>query len=236
MAYHINEEFSDILFDVINGNEVVMKVKAGAGGGGSGDVYVIKLGELTKPSDYNVFSALRSMSEFLSKTKEDETNHLLKLLGGLISDDIQSQDFASGPFGTGFIVKRDPKTGKSYIEADEIYIRLKAYFDSLQIKHLTHVGGRFVGSPASMKCTRVEKLSGGTEALYDSDGEQLFDADGEELHVPSGTGIEVYRCYFKNTDGERTIYNEFDIDDLAQCREFNVKTGVSEQVSNQYYW
>lgn len=205
-------------------------------GGGGSSVYVIKVNDSTAPSDSNVFSALRSLMMFLRKDKSDYTNFLVKFLGGLISDNIESQDFASGPFGTGFIIKRDPKTGKSYIEADEIYIRLKAYFDSLQIKHLTHVGGRFVGSPASMKCTQVEKLSGGTEALYDSDGEQLFDSDGEELHVPSGTGEEVYRCYFNNTDGERTIYNEFDIDDMAQCREFNVKTGVSEQVSNQYYW
>ena len=197
---------------------------------------IIKTTDTKTPSDWNVFSALKSLAMFLRKDKDDTASGIITFLKGLISDNIESQDFASGPFGTGFIIKRDPKTGKSYIEADEIYIRLKAYFDSLQIKHLTHVGGRFVGSPASMKCTRVEKLSGGTEALYDSDGEQLFDADGEELHVPSGTGVEVYRCYFNNTDGERTIYNEFDIDDLAQCREFNVKTGVSEQVSNQYYW
>lgn len=197
---------------------------------------IIKTTDTKTPSDWNVFSALKSLAMFLRKDKDDTASGIITFLKGLISDNIESQDFASGPFGTGFIIKRDPKTGKSYIEADEIYIRLKAYFDSLQIKHLTHVGGRFVGSPASMKCTRVEKLSGGTEALYDSDGEQLFDADGEELHVPSGTGEEVYRCYFNNTDGERTIYNEFDIDDLAQCREFNVKTGVSEQVSNQYYW
>lgn len=197
---------------------------------------IIKTTDTKTPSDWNVFSALKSLAMFLRKDKDDTASGIITFLKGLLSDNIQSRDFTSGPFGTGYIVKRDPKTGKSYIEADEIYIRLKAYFDSLQIKHLTHVGGRFVGSPASMKCTRVEKLSGGTEALYDSDGEQLFDADGEELHVPSGTGEEVYRCYFNNTDGERTIYNEFDIDDLAQCREFNVKTGVSEQVSNQYYW
>ncbi|CCX61548.1 predicted protein [Bacteroides sp. CAG:598] len=173
---------------------------------------------------------------FLRKDQPDETEFLIKFLGGIISDNIQSQGFASGPFGTGFIVKRDPKTGKSYIEADEIYIRLKAYFDSLQIKHLTHVGGRFVGSPASMKCTRVEVISGESETLFDSAGSQLFDIDGNPLSAVLAGGEQVYRCYFNNTDGERTIYNEFDIDDLAQCREFNVKTGTSEQVSNQYYW
>ena len=205
MAYHINEEFSDILFDVINGNEVVMKVKAGAGGGGSGDVYVIKLGELTKPSDYNVFSALRSMSEFLSKTKEDETNHLLKLLGGLISDDIQSQDFTTGALGAGFCLKKDDN-GDSYLEVDRALFRKTATFIELLIQKLRYVGGQIILSPASMSCSMVEE--------HDT----------------------FYRCYFENTDGEKTIAQEFVEGDQARCQTFNVKEGVSENVSNTYYW
>lgn len=197
---------------------------------------IIKTTDTKTPSDWNVFSALKSLAMFLRKDKDDTASGIITFLKGLLSDNIQSRDFTSGPFGTGYIVKRDPKTGKSYIEADEIYIRLKAYFDSLQIKHLTHVGGRFVGSPASMKCTRVEVISGESETLFDSAGSQLLDIDGNPLSAVLTGGEQVYRCYFNNTDGERTIYNEFDIDDLAQCREFNVKTGVSEQVSNQYYW
>ena len=214
-----------------------LKETGGEGGGeGTNSVDIIKLNDSTIPSDSNVFSALRSLATFLRKDKEDSTNFLIQFLGGLISDNIKSQDFASGPFGTGFIVKRDPKTGKSYIEADEIYIRLKAYFDSLQIKHLTHVGGRFVGSPAGMKCNRVEILSGESETLFDKSGSQLFDSNNDPLTSMVAGGEQVYRCYFNNTDEEREIVNEFAIDDLAQCREFNVKEGTSHNVSNQYYW
>lgn len=205
------------------------------GGGGSG-VYVIKVNDSTAPSDSNVFSALRSLAMFLRKDTSDSTKYLIKFLGGLISDNIESQDFTSGPFGTGFIVKRDPKTGKSYIEADEIYIRLKAYFDTLEIKHLSHVGGRIVLSPASMECNKVEILSGESETLFDKAGSQLFDVNGEPLSAMLAGGEQVYRCYFNNTDGEKEIVNEFAIDDLAQCREFNVKTNISHNVSNQYYW
>ena len=205
-------------------------------GGGGSSVYVIKVNDSTAPSDSNVFSALRSLAMFLRKDTSDSTKYLIKLLGGLISDNIQSQDFASGPFGTGFIVKRDPKTGKSYIETDELYVRLKAYFDTLEIKHLTHVGGRFVGSPAGMKCNRVEILSGESETLFDKSGSQLFDSNNDPLTSMVAGGEQVYRCYFNNTDEEREIVNEFAIDDLAQCREFNVKEGTSHNVSNQYYW
>lgn len=196
---------------------------------------IIRTGDNKTPSDYNVFSALKALAMFLRKDQPDETKYLIKFLGGLISDNIESQDFASGPFGTGFVVKRDPKTGKSYIETDELYVRLKAYFETLEIKHLSHVGGRIVASPAGMECVRVELVSAEYETLYDSAGSPITDSEGEEVTVPTVGGEQAYRCYFKQTDGEKEIVNEFAVDDLAQCREFNVKEGTSHQVSNQYY-
>jgi hypothetical protein len=197
---------------------------------------IIRTGDNKTPSDYNVFSALKALAMFLRKDKPDSTKYLIKFLGGLISDNIESQDFASGPFGTGFVVKRDPKTGKSYIETDELYVRLKAYFETLEIKHLSHVGGRIVASPAGMECVKVELVSAEYESLYDSEGSLITDSEGEEVLVSTIGGEQAYRCYFKQTDGEREIVNEFAVDDLAQCREFNVKEGVSHEVSNQYYW
>lgn len=154
----------------------------------------------------------------------------------LLSNTISSRQFASGPFGTGYILKNDPKTGKSYIEADEIYIRLKAYFDTLEIKHLTQVGGRIVLSPAGMDCIRVEEVAAEYEKVYDSAGEEVMDSTGDEVLAPVAGGEKAYRCYFRQSDGDKEIVNEFAVDDLAQCREFNVKTGVSHDVSNQYYW
>lgn len=205
-------------------------------GGGGSSVYVIKVNDSTAPSDSNVFSALKSLAMFLRKDKDDTASGIITFLKGLLSDNIQSRDFTSGPLGTGFVVKRDPKTGKSYIEADEIYIRLKAYFDTLEIKHLSHVGGRIVLSPASMECNKVEILSGESETTFDKAGSQLFDKSNDPLSAVLAGGEQVYRCYFNNTDGEKEIVNEFAIDDLAQCREFNVKENVSQDVSNQYYW
>lgn len=199
---------------------------------------VIKTGDNKTPSDNNVFSALKSLTTLLRKDKQDSTKFLIKFLGGLMSDNIESQNFASGAFGSGFLIKRDPATGKSYIEADEIYIRLKAYFDTLQIKHLSHVGGRIVLSPASMECTRVEEIGVNADALFDYDGEPLYDSNDERLYATSGVtrSVSVYRCYFKQSDDDKSIVNEFAIDDLAQCREFNVKSNLEQGVSNQYYW
>ena len=205
--------------------------------GGDSDMNIIKAGDKeTVPTDYNVFSALASISRFLRKDGPDSTRYLLSLLGGAICDNLESQDFAAGPFGTGYVLKRNPKTGRSYLELDEIYVRLKAYFETLEIKHLSHVGGRIVLSPAGMECIRVEEVSAEHEELYDSAGNPLVDSLNDPLFASKEGGEKAYRCYFKQEEDGKEIVNEFAVDDLAQCREFNVKENVSQQVSNQYYW
>ena len=209
----------------------------GAGGsGGGGSIYIIRTNDSTPASDDNVFSALRSLATFLRKDKADSTRYLLGLLGGAICDNLESQDFAAGPFGTGYVLKRNPKTGRSYLELDEIYVRLKAYFETLEIKHLSHVGGRIVLSPAGMECIRVEEVSAEHEELYDSAGNPLVDSLNDPLFASKEGYEKAYRCYFKQEEDGKEIVNEFAVDDLAQCREFNVKENVSQQVSNQYYW
>lgn len=205
--------------------------------GGDLDLNIIKAADTTTvPTDFNVFSALASISRFLRKDKADSTRYLLSLLGGAICDNLESQDFAAGPFGTGYVLKRNPKTGRSYLELDEIYVRLKAYFETLEIKHLSHVGGRIVLSPAGMECIRVEEVSAEHEELYDSAGDPLVDSLNDPLFTSKEGGEKAYRCYFKQEEDGKEIVNEFAVDDLAQCREFNVKENVSQQVSNQYYW
>lgn len=201
-------------------------------------VDILKSWDGREPSEYNVFSALRSRAEHLSKKYPDETKYLIKLLGGLVSDDIRSQDFTSGAFGSGHLIKTDPATGRSYLEVDEAYIRLKAVFDILEIHDLSHVGGQIVLSPASMECIKVETASTYYEELVDSTGDVLVDSEGNILQVPVILTVPagVYRCYFKATDGEKTIANKFAVDDLGQCREFNIEEGVHENVVNQFYW
>jgi len=202
-------------------------------GGGGVSIYVIGVNDKTLPSDRNVFSSKKSLATFLNKTQEETMDYLIRLLGGVITDNIESQNFISGALGTGFLVKRDPKTGRSYAEFDEIYVRLKAVFESLTIKELQSVGGEILLTLASIECTKVEKIS--VASVYDSSGARLYDSDNAALYVPVATG-GVYRCYFTADDGEKAIINQFAAGDMAQCRQFNIKAGVYENVANRYYW
>ena len=202
-------------------------------GGGGVSIYVIGVNDKTLPSDRNVFSSKKSLATFLNKTQEETMDYLIRLLGGVITDNIESQNFISGALGTGFLVKRDPKTGRSYAEFDEIYVRLKAVFESLTIKELQSVGGEILLTLASIECTKVEKIS--VASVYDSSGARLYDSDNAALYVPVATG-GVYRCYFTADDGEKAIINQFSAGDMAQCRQFNIKARVYENVANRYYW
>ncbi len=197
------------------------------GGSGSG-VYVVRQHDLTPASDSNVFSAIRSLSTFLRKDKADSTNNLVSFLGGLLSNDIQSDGFAEGILGGGFGAWMDEK-GQSHIEVDNLLVRLKAEFASLVIREIKHIGGEFILSAASVKCTKVEKIA--AEPLYYSDGSAVTFSDGTEAETP-----DVYRCWFTVDDGEKAVTNDFSVGDLATCRTWNIKDGSYEHVTNRYYW
>lgn len=66
-------------------------------------------------------------------------------------------NFSSGALGEGFVIKVDSKTGKSYIEVDELFVRIKAMFSELEIKKLSYAGGNYMFTAAGMKCGTVEE-------------------------------------------------------------------------------
>lgn len=98
------------------------------------------------------------------------------------------------------------ENGDSYLEVDRMLVRKVATFIQLLIQQIKHVGGQIILTLASMSCIKVEDKG------------------------------NYYRCYFENTDGEKTIEQEFVVGDLARAQTFNVKEGVNENVTNIYYW
>lgn len=146
---------------------------------------------------------------YIRKDVEDAAQKTITFEQGLKSNNIESKNFTSGALGSGHKLFTDPDTGQSYCEIDRLYVRMKAYFDTLEIKEVSHIGGELLLTPASMKCSRVEVISGDSS---------------------------TYRCYFSSDDGEEAIQNQFVVGDLAYCKQFNINSGTYTGVSNRFYW
>lgn len=131
---------------------------------------------------------------------------IAKLVKAIIQEAIQSDNFLAGALGTGFSLMKKDSTGKSYLEIDKVYARVKAIFQSVEIRKLLYSIGNYTFGPAGAKCTKV---------------------------VETG---DVYRCFFTTDDGEVAVENTFHVDDLVKCQEFNVKAGVHGATGNRYYW
>lgn len=96
-------------------------------GNGSG-IYVISTSDTTRPTDRNVYSALRAQKEFLSKTRDDSTPHNLTSRKTITGEKgVQgSPRFQQGPvagLGFGGQMWFDPTTGKTTLEADILRAR-----------------------------------------------------------------------------------------------------------------
>lgn len=173
------------------------------GTGGSG-VYVIRTNDSTPASDTNVFSALRSLAVFLRKDKEDQTNFLLKLLGGIITNNIESEGFTTGALGAGFTLKID-ENGRSYLEVDYALFRRSATFVELLIQSLRHVGGQIMLTPASMHCIRVEEQADSYRCYFEStDGDRTIanefvvsdQARSQTFNIKEGVHENVKNTYY----------------------------------------
>lgn len=144
--YHIDEENSDVYFEV-NGDKVAFKVMS-SGGGGKSDIYLIKVGEQTIPTDKNTFSALRILAEitakleafkkeleketsnkYIHKDKPDSTEFLVKFLAGL----------EAGVFKSGLSGAKIDKLGNA--EIGRLLTRLKATLAELQVNGASEFRG-----------------------------------------------------------------------------------------------
>lgn len=204
------------------------------GVGGIG-VYVIKTNDSTAPSDFNVFSAKRSLSTLLRKDKEDKTDYLLRLLGGIISPFLESIDFVTGMMGAGMSFSSE-KGGESVGWIDKLYVRKKAIFQLLSIMETELAGASFMfnASGARATITKVERID--AVPFFYSDGSAKYYSDGSRAYVQPSEHGAVYRCYFLTDDGEKAIENRFRVGNLVRSQSFNIKSGVYENVSNHYWW
>lgn len=198
------------------------------------DVQTSSESDMTLPASDTVIPTTKFLKDstekkFHRKDQTDINNFLQKFLGGIILPFIQSEEFTSGPLGSGFTLKTNAdKT--TYLEVDKMLIRMKAVFQVLEILK-TELGGAsflFNASGARATITKVEKLE---QEVYFIDDEKGYFSNGDEAYFP-----DVYRCFFSTDDGDTAIENLFKVGDFVRSQTFNIKAGVHENVQNHYWW
>ena len=91
------------------------------------------------------------------------------------------------------------EAGETHAEFDYITIRKAAMFYELMVQESKYAGGQIIVSPAAMTVSKVEETD------------------------------PAYKCYFENTDGEKTLRNLFSVGAQARRQTYN----LTEQA---YYW
>ena len=122
--------------------------------------------------------------------------------------------FVTGLLGEGGVFRKD-EDGTTYLECDKLYVRMRAYFDTVEVRHYLHSAGNRIASMAGINCSRVEYIKANGDVTQDASEAVLF------------------RCYFRANDDGREVRNDFVVGDLAFCKETNANTDSIEQHG---YW
>lgn len=196
---------------------------------------VIRSFDEKTPSDKNIFSALKSLKTHLRKDAPDQTEFLMKLLGGIISPFLTSPDFVTGMMGAGMSFSSE-EGGESVGWIDKLYVRKKAIFQLLSIMETELAGASFMfnASGARATITKVEFIE--KKGIRFKDGKGVKFSDGKRGYSSPGTYGSVYRCYFLADDGEKAIENRFKPGNLVRSQSFNIKEDAYDGVSNHYWW
>lgn len=132
--------------------EIVYEGNAYSGSGGG--IHIIGRYDDTVPSNRNVFSAKRSMVEFLSTKYPSTAQRTITFKDGIhVDKEITLGEFVPGSSGAG--IYQDGQ-GNWHVDTDFLNIRKKLSAEEIEIQTTSHVGGKLISSAASMLCSNVE--------------------------------------------------------------------------------
>lgn len=197
---------------------------------------VIRSWDSTQPTDNNLFSAKRSMQEFLSCKNNDTAQGLIRFMEGLkLGDGEMGLDAKGGAKLSDVVVDRvhDAKStpadrvmigaqgfdlymgadGKSHMYVDYLVARAKFFAASAEVRKVSYSGGTTIFSNAGSTIAKVT---------------YVFDAAGER--------VIAYKCYALADDGTTRTMNWWHVGMMALCQTFNVKADEMESLQNRYYW
>ena len=150
----------------------------------------------------------QGLKYFLRKDVDDRSK-------GKISSDkgVEVGKYVQGVSGA--IIQVDKNTNKTIVEVDNLHVRMKAYFDTLEVVETSSVGGKAILSPAgSVKLIGVEDRDVVTNEIGEVVSQNIWD---------------YYRCYFLAEQDGESVTNKFVNDDQVYSKTFNA-------TNNKYFW
>lgn len=147
------------------------------------------------------------LAKKLSKTNDDTAQGFIRFLKGLQV----GEQFVPDILGEGGIFRKR-EDGKVELVTDILYARVKAYFDSVEIREYQHTAGNRIASVAGNKICRV--------AWFNSSNVEL------EQTQANLASVAYFRCYFRADDGEDTVMNNWVLGDQAYCHITSVTTST----------
>ena len=237
MDLEISDALSTGAIDKIKGDIDEVKAYVQLSRGNLPDI--IKTGDCTPFTDNNLLSARRTKTDFMSRRHDDRS------AGQIASDKaFEVGNFLSGVSGAKLGLDA---SGQTFGEMDRLFIRIKAYFETLTTISAESLAGEQRITPGGgIKCTHVVEKGlvevVNTRPKIDEEGEPILDSDDNPVMeeytemVDNGVPEGVYRCYFlSEQDGEKTE-TKIIPGDQAISQMFNAKTGTANKISNHRYW
>lgn len=216
------------------------------GGNGGGGVYVIGMNDSTPPTDSNVLSARKSISNFLSKLKPDTAQELITLAKGLVSnglaklnggayfgnggaliddegrsilESLQSIDY-DNEAEQGFAIKKS--YGKYHGFITNLTIWGKAIFNELDVRKLSYAGGNVYLSGSGSKIVKVVPVN--------------WKDESSEWIETSVELCEGWLCYLLADDGTTATQNLWREGDQVRCKTIGTLATGTMNASNKSYW
>ncbi len=229
----------------VNGMQI-----GGTGSDNGRGVYVIGTNDTTPASDSNVYSARRSIKEFLSKLKDDTAQGLITFLKGLKAQDVikaingmslgNGENYVNGNGDAKLAdVVVDRIHDKNSTPSDRVIIGAQGFDLYMGDDGKSHLFVDYLTARTRMFAASVEirkvSYSGGT-TIFSNAGSQIVKVS--YIYDEAKEKVIAYKCYAFADDGTTKTMNWWHVGMMALCQTFNVKAGENENLANRnrYYW
>ena len=174
-------------------------------------------------------------NKYLRKDQDDSTPFTLGMQNAKVLDKVTARKvIASLAQSDGFKSISDGDGAQGWAlrlldaiatgELDDLIVRRNAKVKDLTVTGAAHFFKLIIDEI---------KSAGGSVLLTPANG---FVAENVTHHGTAGAEDERYILYWKDSDGEKTIDNQWQVGDFAVCMTANLKKGVSENTGNKTWW